>query len=81
MTSSEKLNILLASGQKAVGLDVAMLAKLTDIAGDFAVNLAVPYEDADGVSAAAEGAAGLRGRANPRSAGFDTARDDDQNEG
>lgn len=47
----------------------------------FPHQVAVPYDDAAGVSAAAEGAAGLRGRTNPRSAGFDTARDDDQNEG
>ncbi len=32
---------LIATGQKAVAVDAAMLAKLTQIAGDFAVNLSV----------------------------------------
>ena len=32
---------VLASGQKAVAVDAAMIAKLTDMAGDFAVNLLI----------------------------------------
>lgn len=42
MTSkSDPLDTLIASGQQAVAVDTVMLAKLTQIAGDFAVNLAV----------------------------------------
>lgn len=35
------LNAALAAGQKAVAVDAAMIAKLTDMAGDFAVNLSI----------------------------------------
>lgn len=35
------LNTLVASGEQAITLDAAMIAKLTQVAGDFAVNLAI----------------------------------------
>jgi small conductance mechanosensitive channel len=35
------LNDALAAGEKAVAVDAAMIAKLTDMAGDFAVNLSI----------------------------------------
>lgn len=35
------LTTALAAGQKAVAVDAAMIAKLTDMAGDFAVNLSI----------------------------------------
>lgn len=35
------LNEAVAAGEKAVAVDVAMIAKLTDMAGDFAVNLTI----------------------------------------
>jgi small conductance mechanosensitive channel len=35
------LNNVLAAGERAVALDAALLAKLTDMAGDFAVNLSI----------------------------------------
>jgi small conductance mechanosensitive channel len=42
MTASETaLASLVASGEQAVAVDTAMIAKLTQIAGDFAVNLAL----------------------------------------
>jgi small conductance mechanosensitive channel len=37
----ESLNAVVAAGQKAATVDAAMIAKLTDMAGDFAVNLVV----------------------------------------
>lgn len=36
-----RLNEALAAGQRAVSVDAAMIAKLTDMAGDFAVNLTI----------------------------------------
>lgn len=41
MSSSSPIADLVASSQKAVAVDAAMLAKLTDMAGDFAVNLLI----------------------------------------
>lgn len=42
MTSkADPLDTLIATGQQAVAIDTVMLAKLTQIAGDFAVNLSV----------------------------------------
>lgn len=35
------LNDALAAGEKAVAIDAAMIAKVTDLAGDFAVNLSI----------------------------------------
>lgn len=40
-TTEETLDTLIATSQEAVGIDALMLAKLTDMAGAFAVNLAV----------------------------------------
>jgi small conductance mechanosensitive channel len=39
--SADPLNALIATGQQAVAIDTVMLAKLTQIAGDFAVNLII----------------------------------------
>ena len=41
MSVSSPIADLVASGQKAVAVDTAMIAKLTDMAGDFAVNLLI----------------------------------------
>ncbi|GAA0621513.1 mechanosensitive ion channel family protein [Brevundimonas kwangchunensis] len=42
MTSlAAPLNEAVSAGQRAVALDAAMIAKLTDVAGDFAINLSV----------------------------------------
>ncbi len=41
MSASSPIADLVASGQKAVAVDAAMIAKLTDMAGDFAVNLLI----------------------------------------
>ena len=41
MSVSSPIADLVASGQKAVAVDAAMIAKLTDMAGDFAVNLSI----------------------------------------
>ena len=65
--------------------DVFQAAKeALDAAGieiPFPHQVAVPYGDKDGpMPLATEGAQGLRGRTNPRSAGFDTRPDEDQNE-
>jgi small conductance mechanosensitive channel len=47
----------------------------------FPHQVAVPYGDEDApMPKSAEGRLGLRGRTNPRSAGFDTHTDEDQNE-
>ena len=35
------LTTALAAGQKAVAVDAAMIAKLTDMVGDFAINLSI----------------------------------------
>lgn len=40
-SSSDPLNTLIAAGQQTVAVDAVMLAKLTQIAGDFAVNLGI----------------------------------------
>jgi len=40
-SSADPLNALISTGQQAVAFDTAMVAKLTQIAGDFAVNLAI----------------------------------------
>ncbi len=40
-STSDPLNTLLAAGQQTVAVDAVMLAKLTQIAGDFAVNLGI----------------------------------------
>jgi small conductance mechanosensitive channel len=65
--------------------DVFQAAKeALDAAGieiPFPHQVAVPYGDKDGtIPLASEGVQGLRGRTNPRSAGFDTRPDEDQNE-
>lgn len=65
--------------------DVFQAAKeALDAAGieiPFPHQVAVPYGEEDAVMpVAAEGARGLRGPANPRSAGFDTRPDDDETE-
>jgi len=41
LSTDNPLNSLISAGQQATTLDVAMVAKLTQIAGDFAVNLAI----------------------------------------
>ena len=41
LSTANPLNDLISAGQQATTLDVAMVAKLTQIAGDFAVNLAI----------------------------------------
>ena len=65
--------------------DVFQAAKeALDAAGieiPFPHQVAVPYGDEEApLPLATEGVQGLRGRTNPRSAGFDTRPDDDQNE-
>jgi len=40
-TSAETLNTLLTDGRQPMALDAALIARLTQIAGDFAVNLAI----------------------------------------
>ena len=40
-TSAETLNTLLTDGRQAIALDAALMARLTHIAGDVAVNLAI----------------------------------------
>ena len=41
LSTEDTIDTLIATGQEAVGIDAVMLAKLTDMAGDFAVNLAI----------------------------------------
>ena len=41
LSTANPLNDLISAGQQATTLDVTMVAKLTQIAGDFAVNLAI----------------------------------------
>jgi len=41
LSMTNPINTLIAAGQQATTLDVAMVAKLTQVAGDFAVNLTI----------------------------------------
>ena len=38
---TETVTQAVAAGEKAVAVDTAMIAKLTDMAGDFAINLSI----------------------------------------
>ncbi|WGM31350.1 mechanosensitive ion channel family protein [Brevundimonas sp. NIBR11] len=71
MTSSaDPLNTLIATGQQAVAVDAVMLAKLTQIAGDFAVNLTVALLILTATIFAAKWAAGATRKALGRVRGF-----------
>ncbi len=64
------LNTLVASGEQAITLDAAMIAKLTQIAGDFAVNLAIALVILVVTIFASRWAAGATRRALGRIRGF-----------
>lgn len=69
-TNADPLNTLLATGQQAVAVDAVMLAKLTQIAGDFAVNLTIAIVILVVTVFAAKWAAGATRKALGRVRGF-----------
>jgi len=64
------LNEALAAGEKAASVDAAMIAKLTDMAGDFAVNLIVALVILVGTVFAARWVSGVTRRGLSRVRGF-----------
>ena len=71
MTSkADPLDTLIATGQQAVAVDTVMLAKLTQIAGDFAVNVAIALVILTATVFAAKWAAGATRKALSRVRGF-----------
>jgi len=64
------LNDALAAGEKAVAVDAAMIAKMTDMAGDFAVNLSIAAVILVLTVFAAKWASGVTRRALSRVRGF-----------
>lgn len=70
ISNADPLNTLLATGQQAVAVDAVMLAKLTQIAGDFAVNLAIAIVILVVTVFAAKWAAGATRKALSRVRGF-----------
>lgn len=71
MTSNaDPLNTLIATGQQAVAVDAVMLAKLTQVAGDFAVNLTIAVVILVVTVFAAKWAAGATRKALGRVRGF-----------
>lgn len=71
MTSkADPFDTLIATGQQAVAIDTVMLAKLTQIAGDFAVNVAIALIILTATIFAAKWAAGATRRALGRVKGF-----------
>ncbi|MFC5343091.1 mechanosensitive ion channel family protein [Brevundimonas staleyi] len=69
-TKADPLDTLIATGQQAVAVDTVMLAKLTQIAGDFAVNLAIALIILTATVFAAKWAAGATRKALGRVRGF-----------
>ena len=69
-TSPDALDALIATGQQAVAVDTVMLAKLTEVAGDFAVNLTVALIILTATVFAAKWAAGATRRTLGRVKGF-----------
>ena len=70
MTLSLSFDNALAAGQKAASVDAAMIAKLTDMAGDFAVNLSIALVILVVTVFAARWAAGATRRTLSRVRGF-----------
>ncbi|RZJ45217.1 MAG: mechanosensitive ion channel family protein [Brevundimonas sp.] len=64
------LNEALAAGQKAATLDAALIAKLTDMAGDFAINLSIAVLILIATVFASRWASGVTRRALSRVRGF-----------
>ena len=71
MTSkADPIDTLIATGQQAVAVDTVMLAKVTQVAGDFAVNLAIALIILTATVFAAKWAAGATRKALGRVRGF-----------
>ncbi len=69
-SNADPINAIIATGQQAVAVDTVMLAKLTQIAGDFAVNLSVALIIFAATIFAARWAAGATRKALGRVRGF-----------
>ena len=69
-TSPDPIDTLISTGQQAVAVDTVMLAKLTEVAGDFAVNLTVALIILTATVFAAKWAAGATRRTLGRVKGF-----------
>ncbi len=70
LSTEDTIDTLIATGQEAVGVDALMLAKLTEMAGAFAVNLAIALLILAATIFAARWASGATRRALSRVRGF-----------
>lgn len=70
LSTEDTIDTLIATSQEAVGIDALMLAKLTDMAGDFAVNLAIALLILAATIFAARWASGATRRTLSRVRGF-----------